>query len=83
MDSLHILMHFFEIPDAFSMEELAYVLEEKTGVNDVNDEISSTFKLFDANSKGYIDFEDLKRISVELGENLKDEEIRVIHLAFS
>ena len=33
------------------------------------------FRIFDTEGKGKIDFEDLKKISIELGEKISDEEV--------
>lgn len=61
------------------MEELTEIIQQKTKFETDNcPEISSTFKLFDVDEKGYIDFKDLKRIAQELGENIEDSEIKVI-----
>jgi len=62
--------------DFFSAQELAYLLRDKMAVDDEKREIVQAFKLFDVDNKGFINFSDLKRISDELGEDLKDEEIR-------
>uniref|UniRef100_A0A915DEU8 EF-hand domain-containing protein n=1 Tax=Ditylenchus dipsaci TaxID=166011 RepID=A0A915DEU8_9BILA len=63
--------------DALSFEELLYLLKDKTIADDgTNDEISSAFKLFDVEGKGYINVEDLKRIAKELGESIKEEELQ-------
>lgn len=70
MDTIHFL-------DTFTMEELSNLLDEKVGPSITKEHIMSTFKLFDSSDKGYINFDDLKRISEELGENLNDEEIKV------
>lgn len=46
------------------------------GERDSREEILKAFKLFDTNSKGWIDIDDLKRVSKELGENMTEEELR-------
>ncbi|OTF81038.1 hypothetical protein BLA29_007628 [Euroglyphus maynei] len=46
-------------------------ITEKT----VNDEIMKAFQLFDTNRTGKITFDDLKRVSNELGEKITDDEL--------
>ncbi|KAH9423697.1 Centrin-1 [Dermatophagoides pteronyssinus] len=41
----------------------------------VNDEIMKAFQLFDTNQTGKITFDDLKRVSNELGEKITDDEL--------
>jgi len=63
--------------DAFSAEELGYVLKDRLATDEAGSgEVSGAFKLFDSDSKGYISVEDLKRVAAELGEVLKDEELQ-------
>jgi centrin-3 len=46
---------------------------------DPREEIERAFELFDAENKGYIDLEDLKRVARELGETgLEEEELRAM-----
>lgn len=42
------------------------------------EEIERAFKLFDIDKSGFITFENLKRIAVELGEQMSDEELRLM-----
>lgn len=65
------------LSDSFTVEELIYVLKDKLENEDRNREIHGAFELFDVDGKGYISYEDLKRVSQELGEDLKKEEIWV------
>ncbi|KAI1721435.1 EF-hand domain pair domain-containing protein [Ditylenchus destructor] len=62
--------------DGLSMEELLYLLKDKTVEVKTSDEISSAFRLFDVEGKGYINVEDLRRISKELGETIPEEELQ-------
>lgn len=56
------------------MEVISHKLAEK----DSKAEILKAFKLFDKDHTGFITFENLRQIAVELGEGLNDEEIKVI-----
>lgn len=53
------------------------VINLKLAEKDSRDEILKAFKLFDKDHTGFITFENLRQIAVELGEGLNDEEIRV------
>uniref|UniRef100_A0AC35TJ40 EF-hand domain-containing protein n=1 Tax=Rhabditophanes sp. KR3021 TaxID=114890 RepID=A0AC35TJ40_9BILA len=64
--------------DCFDVTELAQLLRakfEKCEMDESNSELKSAFRMFDKDQKGYINFDDLKRVVAELGENLKDEEL--------
>ena len=64
--------------EAFTAEELIYVLSDRLKDNDGGTaEIHSTFRLFDTEGKGYVTAKDLQRISNELGENLDEDELKV------
>ncbi|KAI6214688.1 putative calcium-binding protein [Aphelenchoides besseyi] len=69
--------------DSFTLEELFHVLEDKMTTGEQDKEIRSAFELFDVKNKGYIDFQDLKRVAKELGEDeVKDSDLwEMIHLA--
>ena len=43
---------------------------------DSRQEIEAAFALFDSNCDKKIDFEDLKKVAEELGEDMTDEELR-------
>ncbi|CAG9827654.1 unnamed protein product [Diabrotica balteata] len=43
--------------------------------NDTREDMIKTFKLFDENGKGFITVDDLKKVIMELDEDLTDEEI--------
>lgn len=49
----------------------------KMAEKDSREEIIKAFKLFDDNCTGKITFNNLKRIALELGENIADEELQV------
>ena len=79
------------ILEAFTAEELIYLLSDRFKEAEDTDEIQSAFKLFvsdlisfiiivtlqDTDGKGFITVNDLRRISNELGENLGDDELKV------
>jgi len=61
--------------DAFTAEELAYILEDKMKPNEES-ELGSVFRLFDVDKKGFISVHDLRRVANELGETIKEDELR-------
>lgn len=48
----------------------------KMGERDSAEEIAKVFALFDADNSGRIGFRDLRRVCMELGESISDEELR-------
>ena len=55
------------------------VAAQRILARDPREEIERAFELFDAENKGYIDLEDLKRVARELGETgLEEEELRAM-----
>ncbi|XP_053211201.1 uncharacterized protein LOC128394854 [Panonychus citri] len=52
------------------------LMTRKMMEKDINDEIIKAFQLFDLTDSGKIRFEDLKKVSQELGENISDDELR-------
>jgi Ca2+-binding EF-hand superfamily protein len=56
-------------------EEFLNMMTAKMSEQDSLDEIKKAFHLFDPDNSG-ITFEKLKRVAIELGEELTDEEIR-------
>lgn len=43
---------------------------------DSREDIQRVFNLFDVQNRGYISFEDLRRVSKELGETMTEAELR-------
>ena len=52
------------------------VMTSKMSERDSREEILKAFRLFDSNGTGRITFRELKRVAIELGEQLTDEEIQ-------
>ena len=61
---------FIKYDDFFS------VMAKRFTEKDTNDEIMKAFQLFDSNQNGGINFDDLKRVAKELGENISDDELK-------
>uniref|UniRef100_A0A7S0XJP7 EF-hand domain-containing protein n=1 Tax=Erythrolobus madagascarensis TaxID=708628 RepID=A0A7S0XJP7_9RHOD len=72
-DDVRILMANSTTIDEEQFRELmAYQMELKQ----MRNELSIAFGMFDKQRRGRIGFADLKKVVVELGENLTDEELR-------
>eukprot|EP00753_Platysulcus_tardus_P022674 PLAT9881.2.p1 GENE.PLAT9881.2~~PLAT9881.2.p1 ORF type:complete len:184 (+),score=96.49 PLAT9881.2:53-604(+) len=52
------------------------VLTTKMSEKDSREEIQKAFRLFDMDTTGKITFENLKKIAIDLGENMTDEELQ-------
>eukprot|EP00371_Babesia_bovis_P001798 XP_001610445.1 centrin 3 [Babesia bovis T2Bo] len=59
-------------------EAFKSIMIKKISERDPMEEINMSFELFDADNKGKISFKDLKRVSMELGHNIPDEELRAM-----
>ncbi|XP_015795381.1 caltractin [Tetranychus urticae] len=57
-------------------DDFCNLMARKICEKDTNDEIIKAFQLFDLTNSGKIRFEDLKKVSQELGENINDEELQ-------
>lgn len=63
-------------PNKLSFDHFLSLMAIKMSEKDSKEEILKAFKLFDDDETGKISFENLRRVSEELGENLTDEELR-------
>jgi len=59
-----------------SVESFLQLMANKMSEKDTKEEILKAFKLFDDEESGKITFTNLKRVALELGENLTDEELQ-------
>ncbi|UKJ87752.2 centrin 3 [Theileria orientalis] len=59
-------------------ENFKEIMVKKFSERDPMDEINRAFALFDEDNKGNIVFKDLKRVSMELGHDLSDEDLRAM-----
>ncbi|XP_015919519.1 uncharacterized protein [Parasteatoda tepidariorum] len=57
-------------------DDFMRLMAEKISDKDANKEIMKAFQLFDDDNTGKISFKNLKRVAMELGENISDEELR-------
>ncbi|KAK8888999.1 Centrin-1 [Tritrichomonas musculus] len=61
---------------AISFAQFLQMMTKKMEERNPEDEIRKAFRLFDDDNTGRITFKNLKRVSIELGENLTDEELK-------
>ena len=59
-------------------QEFLEMMTAKMSEKDSREEILKAFRLFDDDEKGKISFRNLKRVAKELGENMTDEEVRLV-----
>lgn len=59
-----------------SLDQFVNLMSEKIADKGAREEILKAFRLFDDDQTGKISFKNLKRVAVELGETLTDEELR-------
>ena len=55
--------------------EFLAIMMKKMWENDQKEALDEAFILFDKNRDGYITFEDLKAVAIELNETMTDEEL--------
>ncbi|XP_055848115.1 uncharacterized protein LOC129913451 [Episyrphus balteatus] len=58
-----------------SFNDFLHLMAIKMSQKDTKEEIMKAFRLIDISGSGQIKFQDLKRVAVELGEYLNDEEL--------
>ena len=56
--------------------EFERLMTVKLGQRDAHEEMLKAFRLFDDDESGYVTFKNLKRVAMELGENVSDEELQ-------
>ena len=62
-----------------SQQAFSQIAAEKILARDPREEIDRAFDLFDAEQKGFVDIDDLRRVATELGETgLEDSELRAM-----
>lgn len=59
-----------------SYEEFLHLMTVKMSEKDSKEDVLRAFRLFDDDDTGKISFQNLKRVAIELGEDLTDEEIQ-------
>jgi centrin-1 len=61
---------------AISFSQFLQVMTKRMEERDPEEQMRQAFRLFDDDNTGRISFKNIKRVSIELGENLTDEELR-------
>ncbi|XP_055908500.1 uncharacterized protein LOC129943223 [Eupeodes corollae] len=59
-----------------SFDDFLHIIAGKMSQKDTKEEILKSFRLIDVSNTGNISFEDLQRVTLELGEDLNDEELQ-------
>ena len=65
-----------EMAATVDFNEFVDMVTPKMQSRDTREEIMKVFNLFDDDNSGYITFRNLKRVAMELGENLTDDELQ-------
>ena len=80
---IDVIRYFKEIPkdisQSLSFEEFIRIVGPILPKRDSKEEIFKVFKLFDEDNSGKISFKNLRKIALEVGENLTDDEIKDMH----
>ncbi len=71
-----ILASFKNQDGTVSLDQFVNLMSEKIADKGAREEILKAFRLFDDDQTGKISFKNLKRVAVDLGETLTDEELR-------
>ncbi|KAL0210419.1 hypothetical protein RCL1_004855 [Eukaryota sp. TZLM3-RCL] len=61
-----------------TFDEFRQMMARKLANRDPTEEMTKAFELFDHDGNGYIDLEDIKKVTLELGETISDEELKEI-----
>ncbi|KAG5485249.1 hypothetical protein CUR178_06609 [Leishmania enriettii] len=62
--------------DVISFSQFAQIMTHKMSQRDSREEMLKAFVLFDTEGTGKISFQNLKRVAMELGENMADAELQ-------
>jgi Ca2+-binding EF-hand superfamily protein len=62
--------------ETLTFEEFAAAMAERMQTKGTREEIARIFMLFDDEHQGKISFRNLKRVAMEIGENISDEDLR-------
>ncbi|KAG5510937.1 hypothetical protein JKF63_06438 [Porcisia hertigi] len=62
--------------DLVTFSQFVQIMTHKMSQRDSREEMVKAFVLFDRDGTGRISFQDLKRVAVELGENMTDAELQ-------
>jgi len=62
--------------ELFTFEDFSEIVRPRMNEKGSREEIMKIFQLFDDEQAGAISFKTLRRISLEIGENISDEELR-------
>ncbi|CAG9569009.1 putative centrin [Leishmania major strain Friedlin] len=62
--------------DVITFSQFVQIMKHKVSQRDSREEMLKAFVLFDTEGTGKISFQNLKRVAVELGENMTDAELQ-------
>lgn len=72
------IMNQYEQEGQIHFEDFLEVMTQKLSERDPYDEIITAFNLFDEDGTGKISLKNLKKVAKEIGENMKEEELRAM-----